>query len=456
MSAARVSVCIPVRDGERHLGAALASALAQDVDGLEVLVHDDASQDATAEVVAGFADPRVRYARHDEPVGVAANRTSLVRAARGAVVAWLDADDVRLPGTLARQLAVLDARPDVVLVHGGFDVVDEDGRPLPAWPAPFADDVVEPPEVAFEHLVAANELTTSTVVARRGALLDAGPFAALASSSDWDMWLRLALRGAIAYVAAPVAAYRQHDASVSRATTAVGERLRCNVRLLQRLLRDERPLIADPWRAERLARAALAAQAVLHAGDAYTRGDEDAALDALALAACLTPGGDLAALGGAVGRGDDAACMRLTRAVLGRLAEVLDGTRHGARVRELSRGDAAWDAQLERAGAAAARVTPADAVIAAIAKWDPTVLDRSGRDGCNFPDRALLPDGYPRDGVAAVAHLDALRAGRGVTHVVVPAASDWWLTHYPELAHRLGAPLHRDGDCAIYAVGAVA
>jgi hypothetical protein len=80
------------------------------------------------------------------------------------------------------------------------------------------------------------------------------------------------------------------------------------------------------------------------------------------------------------------------------------------------------------------------------------VIDCSGRAGCNYPDRALLPDGYPRDGTAAVAHLEALRVACGVTHVVVPAVSDWWLEHYPELAARLGRPLWQDADCRIFAV----
>ena len=115
----------------------------------------------------------------------------------------------------------------------------------------------------------------------------------------------------------------------------------------------------------------------------------------------------------ATARGDDAGCMRATKAALARLAPALEGTRFGAKVRRAAAADAAWGAQLARAGAAAARVTPADAVIAAIAKWDPTVIDGSGRAGCNYPDRQLLPDGYPRDGTAAVAHLDALRRLRG-------------------------------------------
>lgn len=458
---ARVSVCIPVRDGAAHLAVAIASALGQDVDGgIEVLVHDDASTDDTARVVAAFDDPRLRYRRHPAPLGVAANRNSLLAAARGTYVAWLDADDERLPGTLRRQVALLDAEPSVVLAHGGHGVVDGDGRALPDWPAPFAQDAIEPSAVAFANLVAANEMTTSTVVVRRSTHVAAGPFATTigASSTDWDMWLRIALRGAVAYSAQRIANYRQHERTISRATAADGERLRCNVRVLRRVLREERPRIAHHARACATARAALAAQGVLHAGDAYTRGDREAALRALALADRFTTTAATRAaldrLCDAFARGDDGASLRETRTALAAFADALDGTRFGARVRRAAATDAGWDAQLARAGAAVARATPADAVIAAIAKWDPAILDRCGRDGVNFPDRALLPDGYPRDGATAVAHLEALRAQRGITHVVVPEVSGWWLEHYPELAARLGQPLWRDADCAIFAIGA--
>jgi Glycosyl transferase family 2 len=442
----RVSVCIPTRDHAPHLRAAIASALAQDVD-LEVLVHDDASRDATPAVVAQVADPRVRYRRHPEPIGVAANRNSCLAGARGTYIAWLDADDEYLPGGLARQVAVLDRHPGVALVHGGYQVIDVDGRPLPPWPAPFDGDTVEPSAAAFRHLIAANEMATSTVVVRRSAHDAAGPFATDvgASSTDWDMWLRLALHGDIGYTAGRVARYRQHGRSISRATSLSGERLRCDVRVAARALRDAAPRLGDTAELAHAAGAALAAKALLHAGDAYTSGRRPEAFDAVALAGRLAPGTPVDDLLGATLRGDDVACQRLTKAALDGLGERLDGTRFGAKVRRAAAPDAAWDAELARVAAAVACVTPADAVLATIAKWDPTISARSGRRGYNYPDRELLPDGYPRDGSEAVAHLEALRRSRGVTHLVVPSVSSWWMEHYPELALHVGSPLW-DGD----------
>jgi glycosyltransferase involved in cell wall biosynthesis len=442
-AALRVSVCIPTRDRAEHLGTAIASALAQDVDGLEVVVSDDASRDGSAGVAAAFGDPRVHVLRRRRPVGVAANRNTCLEHARGEYIAWLDSDDEYLPGALRRQVAVLDRHPGVVLVHGRAEIVDGDGRTLPSWPAPFEADAIEPSQAAFRQLIAANELTTSTVVARRSAHRAAGPFDASigASSTDWDMWLRLALHGSVAYTAAPIARYRQHARTISRATTRGGERLRCDLRVATRLVRAERERIDDAAAAGRAAEAALAAKAVLHAGDAYVGGQREEALDALALAGRLAPSIPVDELLDATRRGDDLACLRLTKSTLGDLARPLAGTRFGARVRRAAAVDPAWEAELTALGDAVAGATRPEAVLAVIAKWDPTVVIRARRAGGNYPDRALLPDGYPRDGAEAVAHLEALRRAYGTTHLVVPTVSAWWLEHYPELALHVGAPL---------------
>ncbi|HEV2785389.1 MAG TPA: glycosyltransferase, partial [Solirubrobacteraceae bacterium] len=228
----RVSVLIPARDHAAFVGEAIASALAQDVDGLEVLVHDDASADDTAEVVAAhLADPRLRYERRPVALGVTRSRDALVAAARSPLIAWLDADDALLPGALARQVALLERHPQVALAHGAFHVVDDAGRRLSDWRAPFAADTIEPAARAFANLLAGNEITTSTVVMRRSAYVAGLP--ALPSSSDWALWLRAALRGAVAYSAQPVARYRQHANTISRATTAGGRRLRCDIAVVR-------------------------------------------------------------------------------------------------------------------------------------------------------------------------------------------------------------------------------
>src|SRR5262245_10450327 len=115
-----ISVVIAVYNGEAMIGDAVASVLAQTLPPAEVIVVDDGSSDGTPAVVDRIAagEPRVRRLRQDPNQGQAAALNRGVAEARGAYLAFLDADDVWRPDKLARQAALLDARPELEVVYG--------------------------------------------------------------------------------------------------------------------------------------------------------------------------------------------------------------------------------------------------------------------------------------------------------------------------------------------------
>jgi hypothetical protein len=455
VSAPLVSVCIPARNHARFVREAVESALCQGVE-LEVLVHDDASADGTASVAESIGDRRVRVLRHRAPLGVAGNRNSLLSSARGRYLAWLDADDAYTAGGLERQVELLEASPNVALVHGAPEIVDEDGAPLRPFRRPFQRDTIERGSDCFRELILSNEMTTSTVVVRGDAQAAAGPFVARGpSSSDWEMWLRIALRGDVAYTATPVARYRQHRDTISHAT-AGWRRLRSDAEVVRGVLLSEAVRLDDRESVRERAHAALAAKALRLAGDLATRGERSAALRAVGLAARFAPEpveDGLPRLMLATASGDNYESYLLTRAMLGRLAERLRGTRFGRSLEQQATSDPAWEAALGRMAATVRRVTPRHAFVGTVTKWDPTLLHLSARAGVQFPDRRSLPDGYPRDSRAAVDHLERLR-DEGMSHLVVPRASMWWLDHYDGLAARLPEPAHADDDCLIFDLAA--
>jgi glycosyltransferase involved in cell wall biosynthesis len=108
----KVSVVIPALNAAAFVGEAIRSALAQTLSDLEVIVVDDGSTDETAAVVQGFmaGDARVRLIRHEAPRGVSAARNTALRAATGAWIALLDADDEFTPLRLERLVAEAEAR----------------------------------------------------------------------------------------------------------------------------------------------------------------------------------------------------------------------------------------------------------------------------------------------------------------------------------------------------------
>ena len=108
-----ISCIVPVHNGESYLAEALDSIRQQTYQRLEIIVVDDGSTDATAELIGSY-DQQIRCLRqpHSGP-GVARNLG--LRAARGSLVAFLDADDLWHPQKLARQLACFTARPSLNL-----------------------------------------------------------------------------------------------------------------------------------------------------------------------------------------------------------------------------------------------------------------------------------------------------------------------------------------------------
>jgi glycosyltransferase involved in cell wall biosynthesis len=114
-----VSVVVPVYNGERYLAEAIQSLLEQEHRPLEVLVIDDGSTDGSARVAQQFG-PEVHYHRR-EHAGLAGTRNHGTQLARGALLAFVDADDMWVPGRLARQVAALEAEPELDGVFGRME-----------------------------------------------------------------------------------------------------------------------------------------------------------------------------------------------------------------------------------------------------------------------------------------------------------------------------------------------
>ena len=106
----KVSITIPTYNSAGLLSRAIESALAQTYKDIGVLVVDDGSTDATAQVAERYmaADRRVRYIRHEKNLGVSANKNYCLRQARGEYVLILDADDLLLPDSVQNHLEVVE------------------------------------------------------------------------------------------------------------------------------------------------------------------------------------------------------------------------------------------------------------------------------------------------------------------------------------------------------------
>jgi glycosyltransferase involved in cell wall biosynthesis len=215
----RVAVIIPVYDA-RFLDAALESVFFQSRVPDEVIVVDDGSPDADA--VARAAAPygaRVTLLRQTNQ-GAGAARNAGIRAATTDLVALLDADDRWLPHFLREQLRTFADDPTIDLSYTDGIYIGQ----TPLAGLSFMSLCPSHAPVTLERLLA-QECTVllSGVMARRRAMLDAELFdSALRRGQDFDLWLRMARRGArITFVRWPLVLRREHDANLSG--TAIDE-----------------------------------------------------------------------------------------------------------------------------------------------------------------------------------------------------------------------------------------
>jgi len=192
MNAPLVSVVIPAFNRAAILPQSAGSVLAQTMGDLELIIVDDFSTDATAEVAFSLNDSRVMLVRHETNRGVSAARNSGAAAATGRYLAFLDSDDTWLPEKLAIQVAALEASPAPENTHCSHAFEMELGGAKVAWPkrGPHAGEAIS------DYLFAENgQLQTSTWLLAR-TLFAKFPFdEKLRRHEDWDVLLRLAKSG---------------------------------------------------------------------------------------------------------------------------------------------------------------------------------------------------------------------------------------------------------------------
>jgi hypothetical protein len=157
---------MPVHNGERFLREAVESILTQTFTDLELIVVDDGSTDGTPAILEELAkrDPRLIVIRFDVNQGVSEAANEGCRRSRGRFIARMDADDVSLPERLEKELAFLEANPDVAVVGSWVRRIDEHGTPGAVQTFPC-----EPALVAWSMLFF-NSIAHPTALFRREAL----------------------------------------------------------------------------------------------------------------------------------------------------------------------------------------------------------------------------------------------------------------------------------------------
>jgi glycosyltransferase involved in cell wall biosynthesis len=218
-------VIIPTFNCAAYLPEAIESGLAQTWPSREIVVVDDGSTDDTPDILRGYGE-RIRWVRQENR-GIGGARNTGIRAAKGDLIAFLDADDVWLPRKLELQVLGLERCPEAALTFTESDLFDEHGivleKMIPnrrALAAKFA--VLDPREGIsagwfYYDLLLQECMHVSSVLVRRNCLSVTGLFdeSLPSGSEDYDLWLRFACRWPVVLVDQVLTRYRLRGGSTS-------------------------------------------------------------------------------------------------------------------------------------------------------------------------------------------------------------------------------------------------
>jgi glycosyltransferase involved in cell wall biosynthesis len=238
-----VSVIITSYNYAQYISESISSVLMQDVPGLELIVVDNASTDATDEVVSRFAgDSRLHYHKNPTNIGLTPNHNRGLELARGRYIAFLSADDRLLAGHLRRCVEYLEAHPAIDVVYTGALFMDANGTPY------MVRDLLGQLPVDYDG--GRNEFAAQlsegcyvpwpAMLARRSLYDDLGPLH-LMTAADFELTVRwAAARRQFGYLRVQSASIRLHKAQASGpAYVAAGHDLNDYLEILDKFLVPE-------------------------------------------------------------------------------------------------------------------------------------------------------------------------------------------------------------------------
>ncbi len=212
----RVSVLVPTFRYARFMVACIESVLAQTFTDFELLIRDDNSGDGTDEIGERYArlDPRVRYVRNPENLGMVANWNRALKDARAPYVKYLFGDDlIPSPHCLERMVEVMDREPTVSLVGSSRVLLDEEGKAFDLWRYPGPTGLRSGPRVIYTCLRdTVNYIGEPSAVLFRKADGARGFHPAYRQLVDLEMWFYLLTKGDFWFIEEPLCGFRVHGA----------------------------------------------------------------------------------------------------------------------------------------------------------------------------------------------------------------------------------------------------
>jgi glycosyltransferase involved in cell wall biosynthesis len=247
MLAPKVSICIPVYNGERFLQQAVESALRQSYSDFEILIIDNASTDGTVKCAEEMtsASGKVRLYINDQNIGLVGNLNRCLDLAKGDYIKFLMADDLLQPDCLERMVVPLESHQSVKLVTCGRRIIDALGNKLGTKAYLRDDCIVQGGKVITRCLFGGNYIGEPSAVMFRKCDVTGIFREDLPQLSDMDMWFQLLELGDLFSIAKPLCAFRTHAAQMTNANVKSGILVEDNIKLFETY--SQKPYLDITW-----------------------------------------------------------------------------------------------------------------------------------------------------------------------------------------------------------------
>jgi glycosyltransferase involved in cell wall biosynthesis len=212
-----VSVAVPSYNQSAFLGQTLDSILAQDYRPIKVIIADDGSSDNSQTLIREYAARHpdiITPLLHEKNMGVNANMASIYPHLEGKYVFWFAGDDLFLPGKISKQVALMEANPDMLFCYHDVEAF-RDTQILYRQTAhlrgrPNSENVLQ------DILLMRAQISTLSLMVNREHPAKVKHRAVTTLSSDWILLIDLAVGGKAGYIPEVLARYRRHDNNLSR------------------------------------------------------------------------------------------------------------------------------------------------------------------------------------------------------------------------------------------------
>ena len=210
MSNPRVSVIMPVYNGEKYLREAIDSVLDQSFRDFELIIIDDGSKDNSSSIIQSYCDPRIKFRPNESNLGLPRTLNRGIDMADGKYIARMDQDDICLPTRLEKQVAFMENHPEVGICGTWIEVFGI-GSYVEKYPAASED--------VKAYMFFYNPLAHPTVVMRKETLVQLGMRYApeFLHAEDYEFWQRASKQVSICNIPEVLLRYRTSSSSYTRA-----------------------------------------------------------------------------------------------------------------------------------------------------------------------------------------------------------------------------------------------